>query len=204
MTLNNIQNQPNSNNQNIPQSEDQTTQQTDQQDPLLQNPYDADLSRSFIPTAPRRRTESETVRQLVHQARTNQTPQPLSWPTTGSPLNEFTTEGYMTCAFPTLFPTGNADFLAPRLHTVTVGNYFKHLLMYHDRRFAQHPRFRYFALNTEMRWRALQTGRVYVHQQHPNDARLSVDELKDMVGREGQAFSSRVLHYAGSLRGTRH
>ena len=42
-----------------------------------------------------------------------------------------------------------------------------------------------------MRWRALQTGRVYV-KQHPGDAQLSLDELQDMVGREGQTFSNRV------------
>ena len=35
------------------------------------------------------------------------------------------------------------------------------------------------------------------------DAQLTVDELRDMVGREGEAFSNRVLHYAASLRGTR-
>ena len=50
-------------------------------------------------------------------------------------------------------------------------------------------------------WRALQTGRIYVRQ-CPQDAQLSVEELRDMVGREGEAFSNRVLHYAGSLRGT--
>ena len=126
----------------------------------------------------------------------------MPWPSTGSLISEFTTEGYMTCAFPTLYPTGSADFLAPRVHQVTVGHYFKHLIMYDDGRFATHPRFRYFALNTEMRWRALQTGHVYVNQ-HPNDARLSVDELRDMVGREGETFSNRVLHNASSLRGTR-
>lgn len=75
-------------------------------------------------------------------------------------------------------------------------------MMYDDGRFSKHPRFRFFALNSEMRWRALQTGRIYVRQ-HPNDAHLSVDELRDMVGREGQQFSNRVLHYAASLRGTR-
>ena len=75
-------------------------------------------------------------------------------------------------------------------------------MMYDDGRFAKHPRFRFFALNTEMRWRALQTGRIYVRQ-HPSDAQLSLDELRDMVGREGEAFSNRVLHYAASLRGTR-
>lgn len=74
--------------------------------------------------------------------------------------------------------------------------------MYKDGRFARHPRFRYFALNTEMRWRALQAGRIYIRQ-HPHDAQLSVNELKEMVGCEGEAFSNRVLHYATSLRGTR-
>ena len=48
--------------------------------------------------------------------------------------------------------------------------------MFQDGRFAKHPRFRYLALNTEMRWRALQTGRIYVRQHHP-DAQLSVGEL---------------------------
>ena len=43
--------------------------------------------------------------------------------------------------------------------------------MYADGRFARHPRFRYFALNTEMRWRALQAGRIYVRH-HPHDAQL--------------------------------
>ncbi len=59
---------------------------------------------------------------------------------------------------------------------------------------------RYFALNTEMRHRALQTGRIYVRQ-NPHDAHLTVDELKNMVGND--AFSNRVLHFGASLRGTR-
>ena len=82
---------------------------------------------------------------------------------------------------------------------VTIGNYFKHLMQYDDGRFAKHPRFRFFALNTEMRHRALQTGRVY----YPGDGQLSLDELRDMVGRQGEAFSNRVLHYSSSLCGTK-
>ncbi len=62
-------------------------------------------------------------------------------------INEFTTEGYMSCAFPTLMPTGAGDYVVPRQRSVTVGNYFKHLMMYGDGQFA---RFRYFALNTEI------------------------------------------------------
>ena len=43
------------------------------------------------------------------------------------------------------------------------------------------------------------TGQVYI-KQHPQ---LSLDELRDMVGRQGDAFSKRVVHYASSLRGTK-
>ena len=75
-------------------------------------------------------------------------------------------------------------------------------MQYDDGRFARHPRFRFFTLNTEMQHHALQMGRVYVRQ-HPGDGQLSLDELRDMVGRQGEAFSSRVLHYASSLRGTK-
>ena len=73
------------------------------------------------------------------------------------------------------------------------------LLQSTQRRGARHPRFCDFALNTEMHWRALQAGRIYVCQ-HSHYARLSVEELRDMVGCEG-AFSNRVL-YAASLCGT--
>ena len=129
--------------------------------------------------------------------------QPLPWPNiANTPIKEFSTEGYMTCAFPVLFPTGAADFSAPRPRTVTIGYYFKHLLMYRDGRFARHPRFRYFALNTEMRHRALGAGQIYV-KQNTTDARLTVQELRDMVSVGGEAFSRRVLHYTTSLRRTR-
>ena len=53
-----------------------------------------------------------------------------------------------------------------------------------------------------MRHRSLQTGRIYICQ-NPHDDHLSVDELQDMVGREGEVFSNKVLHFASSLRGTR-
>ena len=171
------------------------------------DPYNAHLSQSFVPTAMRSMTEQEALVKSVEERQSSSSASPsrdtLAWPTIGRmPVNEFTTEGYISCAFPTLFPTGAADFSGQRQIPVTIGNYFKHLMMYEDSRFAIHPRFRFFALNTEMRWRALQTGRVYV-KQHPGDAQLSLDELRDMVGRQGEAFSSRVLHYASSLRGTK-
>ena len=181
-------------------SSDHISEQVDE------DPYDAHLPRTFIPISGCQRTQQETIRQSVLERQSDQVPSvppTVPWPVAGTnPINEFTTEGYISCAFPTLFPTGAADLLAPRACTVTIGNYFKHLMMFQDGRFAKHPRFRYFALNTEMQWRALQTGRIYVRQHH-QDAQLSVEELRNMVGGDGEAFSNRVLYYATSLRGTR-
>ena len=172
----------------------------------LSTENDDEIVRSFVPHVTRSLTEQETVRQIVQPQPTrdqSQNSSTLMWPSIGGrPINEFDTEGYFSCAFPTLYPTGAADFHDARQRNVTIGNYFKHLMLYDDGRFAKHPRFRFFALNTEMRWRAIQAGRVYVRQ-HPGDAHLSVDALRDMVGREGECFSNRVLHYAASLRGTK-
>ena len=149
---------------------DSTTDDPELLSAQVEDPYDAHLSASFVPSTAQRMTEQETVRKSVQERQPHQqqvAPPTLSWPPSGAtPINEFNTEGYISCAFPTLFPTGAADFVAPRPLVVTVGNYFKHLLMYADGRFARHSRFRYFALNTEMQWRALQAGRIYVRQ-HP-------------------------------------
>ena len=104
------------------------------------------LSSSSVPAAPHQATEREAVEQVVSGE------QAATWPPRGdTPLNEFHSEGYMILAFPTLFPTGAADFTASRMRPVTLGYYLKHLMMYSDGRFARHPRFRNFALNTEMR-----------------------------------------------------
>ena len=166
------------------------------------DPYNAYPARTFVPSSAQRLTEQETIRQSINERQPHQLPHTVPWsPSSGTPINEFNTEGYISCAFPILFPTGAADFVASRPTAVTIGNNFKHLLMYNDGRFARHPRFSYFALNTEMCWRALQAGQIYVRQ-HPHVARLSVEELGDMVGCEWDAFSNRVLHYAASLRGT--
>ena len=92
--------------------------------------------------------------------------------------------------------------MGPRQRVVTIASYFKHLILYHDKRFANHPRFRYFALNTLMRHRALQTGRIYVRQ-NPHDGHLTIDELRDMVGHGSDRLSNWVLHFGATLRGTR-
>ena len=98
---------------------------------------------TFVPVPATGMTEQETIYQSIVQPSRNSAT-PVNWPSiSGNPVNEFTTEGYMSCAFPTLCPTGSADFVSPCQCSVTIGNYFKHLMLYSDSRFAKHPRFRY-------------------------------------------------------------
>ena len=80
------------------------------------------------------------------------------------PINEFQTPGYNACAFSTLYPTEKADLHSSHPVNINSTEYFSYLLKYKDGRFAQYSCWRYFALNSQMRWRALQKGRVYVKQ----------------------------------------
>lgn len=102
---------------------------------------DDKIEESFVPshTEP---TQDELIENELH----------LKYPTLDStPVNEFTDTGYITKAFPHLFPYGCADFLQQRDIKVSRDDYFKHLMNYKDHRFAQDFRFRYFAFNTIQR-----------------------------------------------------
>jgi hypothetical protein len=65
-------------------------------------------------------------------------------------------------AFPTLYPTGKADYNNPRIRKVALNDYAQHLMRYKDRRFGQHPRWRFFIFNVIMRQRAASAARFYV------------------------------------------
>ena len=49
-------------------------------------------------------------------------------------------------------------------------------------RLASHPRFPYWALNMKLRHQLLSQSSVYIRQ-HPGDANLTIENLRDMVGR---------------------
>lgn len=92
--------------------------------------------------------------------------------------------------------TGEADFAAPCLHKVTIGAYFKHLMMYRDDHLVN---IHTFANCSEHRNEVACTpGRQHLHTSATSDAQLTVQELKDMVGSDGEAFSNRVILHCGA------
>ena len=149
---------------------------------------------SFVPSAFQNATEAEKT-----EAGLNEREHSMNWPPVDKerPANEFLAEGLMSRTFPTLFPYGLAEYNCPRSRKPTIGEFFKHLLYYRDGRFAQHPRFRYWAFNMEMRWRALQTGRIFVDKNA-----VTYEQLEAMSREERKAFSRKVIHFAKNLRGT--
>ena len=95
-----------------------------------------------------------------------------------TPINEHDPNlRYVIDAFAYLLPTGTADIHADHpFGKVTPVEYFKHLLRWHDGRFARDPRFRYFALNSIMRWKAKTEARCYASRR-PEDSAMKVGKF---------------------------
>ncbi|KAK3924147.1 Deoxyribodipyrimidine photo-lyase [Frankliniella fusca] len=78
------------------------------------------------------------------------------WPTIGvTPINEFSSPGYISMAFPTLFPYGTGDYSMIDSKHLKLTDYVDYLMFYEDGRFARDERFRYFIMNSLMRWNSL-------------------------------------------------
>ena len=153
----------------------------------------AEMHSTFLPLNVARATEAETVEENLN---------PVQWPRVSDrPVNEFETSGYVTKCFPTLLPTGAAELRRTRDKWVGEAAYFKHLLLYKDQRFAQHPRFRYFAYNTLIRHRALATGRMYLRQRH-DSAALSLEEIRQLSETERRRLAHDVVRFGAHLRGS--
>jgi hypothetical protein len=71
-------------------------------------------------------------------------------------------ERIFAMAFPTLYPTGRADFNAARLRKVDLNDYARHMMCYHDGRFGRHPRWKFLIFNLLMRRKASNSARFYV------------------------------------------
>lgn len=126
----------------------------------------------------------------------------LEWPSIGErPVNEFSTNGYIAMAYPCLYAYGKADINCPREQKVSALNYFRHLMRYKDGRFAQHPRFRFFALNSLMRWSALKDGNMFV-KRHPEFKDMTVHTLKEELSKNPNLLN-KILFQSSNIRGTR-
>lgn len=113
-------------------------------------------------------------------------------------------------AFPTLFPDGKGDITTPSVkRDVLFCNKIKHLLKFGEcvnghwvYRFANHPRFSYWALNMIQRKRALQQSSVFI-KQNPGESHLTIEQLRDMASdNSSTAFMAKLSRYVSNITGS--
>jgi ATP-dependent DNA helicase PIF1 len=83
-----------------------------------------------------------------------------------TPLDEISgRERIFAMAFPTLYPTGQADYNTPWLCNVSLQDYARHLLCWHDGQFGQHPCWRFLIFNMILWEWAKTTARFYISKE---------------------------------------
>jgi len=126
----------------------------------------------------------------------------LLWPSIGvTPINEFGSPGYIAMAFPHLFPFGTADYSNRENNDISLCKYIQHLMLYFDERFSKDPRFRFFMMNSQMRWQSLNVGNVFVKK---NDffSEFTVLQLKEYLKSHPEMLS-HIMFYSSRLRSTK-
>jgi hypothetical protein len=115
-------------------------------------------SEGFVPDLHIGTQEIEQLRNVAHAPPDGPV---LTMPVVhGTPLSEYGSNIAIN-AFPTLFTTGSSGFDEPREHKVSESDWANYLLQLRGGRFARHPHFRYWALNTILRHETKKTSRWF-------------------------------------------
>ncbi|KAK3922574.1 ATP-dependent DNA helicase, partial [Frankliniella fusca] len=126
----------------------------------------------------------------------------LIWPSIGPvPINEFGSPGYLTLCFPYLFPYAEADYTMPRKSKISLPAYIQHLMLYKDERFAKDERFRYFMMNSQMRWNALNLGNLYV-KKNEFFSKMTISQLKEYLSND-KSMVKQIMYYGSRIRSTK-
>jgi len=158
---------------------------------------------SFVLVLPNSCTELEHICNYFHLTHSNSTSF-IDWPPISlTAINEYNSIDLFAMAFPTLFPTGIAMIMQPRLTKVEMHEYALHLLHYHDNHFGQHPRFRYYLYNILMRHHSQATASVFVKKYIENNLPTMVLDLRQCLHDSPDSrLPEQIMRFCLALRGT--
>jgi ATP-dependent DNA helicase PIF1 len=176
-----------------------------QEDPAnIPDPVPADLphppSQSMVPNLNITTTEADQILQELSSVRpaASAIPAPSIQST---PIDEAAgKERLFAMAFPTLYPTGQADFNCPRVWTVLLPEYAYHL-RFRDGRFGSHPRWRFFIFNLIIRRKAGSSARFYVSKSSRLKD-LDREQLLEALATDNNLVR-QIVRQGGQLTGTR-
>lgn len=117
------------------------------------------------------------------------------------PINEFTTDGYVACAFWWLFPTGDEDFHDPRDQDVTLREWVEYLMFYYDGRFRNDHLFGFFAFNTTYHHLAIKQATFYTNNSTIKN--MSLEELKEKLSNGDESILKQIAAHNANIRGSR-
>ena len=105
---------------------------------------------------------------------------------------------------PTLMPHGLGEYTLPRLRAVDWPTWVRHAMLWHDGRFARHPRFPFVAFNTIMSAQVNKKSSWLVNRSG-NQERVEsqLREALDYNTLEGQILLNSIVRSSNVLRGTR-
>jgi ATP-dependent DNA helicase PIF1 len=110
-------------------------------------------------------------------------------------------ERIFAIAFPTLYPSGRADFNSARERKVDLNDYAQHFMCYHDRRFGRHPRWRFLMFNLLMRRKAGNSAGFYVSKASGLKD-LTREELTEALQTD-ESLLPQIVRQGSTLIGTR-
>ena len=184
------------------------------------NPLENDAletSESFIPLPPRSQSEPHVLERRLQQflGSAALTPVPeiprMAAPVLGNPMNEFTTQGLFTMAFPDLFLDGKGDpTTVSRMKEVTLAEAGKHLIKFavqidgeYVYPFATNNRFCGWIQDMIERHRTIKQAN-YCLQQNRDYANYTVDDMLRVAenSNETDELIRRIYKYTANISGS--
>jgi ATP-dependent DNA helicase PIF1 len=178
---------------------------TNNEPPVTDPPVTANLpplnSQSMVPNLNVNTTEADILMASI----SGRAPLPPGLPAPSirsTPLDEAAgRERIFAMAFPTLYPTGRADFNSARERKVDLNDYARHMMCYHDGRFGRHPRWRFLIFNLLMRRKASNSARFYVSKASGLKD-LNREELTEALQTD-ESLLPQIVRQGSTLTGTR-
>ncbi|THZ18028.1 hypothetical protein D6C91_05668 [Aureobasidium pullulans] len=106
------------------------------------------------------------------------------------------TRPFLSLSFPTLYPTGEGDWISPRSRHVRFEVYVRNFLTHSDKRFAQHPQWLFYVFNILMN-RQINTRSTYLGKEIAGA--LTEDELRAALQDDDLTILRRVFDYGSQV-----
>jgi hypothetical protein len=111
----------------------------------------------------------------------------------------------MAQAFPVLFPLGHGYFMDPRFHCNSPLDHAQWrtcVMQHYDGRFARHPRFPYYMLNTHLRKTGHVQANLFMKDEGKKGKHWTVGDLRALDGKGRAAVFANLNKFGSTLRNT--